>query len=167
MKDTEKRKRIIIAVVVTVVTLAVLALIVFPYWERFYPGDRITITMNGTVDGVEVLPDSENVKCVTEYGESQEVCCNEPGVFSVASVQEDYDMVILTFTVDHHIIELELYRRYWWKIDKCQMNYEINSSTNELTYTFIAGDGTESSGAEQYQNGKYVIYEDTRPTAFR
>ncbi len=164
---TEKRKHIIRAVVITVVTLVILALIAFPYWERFYPGDRITITMTGKVDGVAVLPDSENVKCVNNHDEVQDVYCNEPGVFSITTGKEDYESFVFTFTVDHRIIELDLYRRYWWKIDNCQLIYKIDSTTNRLTYTFIAGDGTQYTDTEDYKNGKYYIYLEARPTALR
>ena len=165
MKNSDKRKQIIRAVVITVVTLVVLALIAFPYWERFYPGDRITITLTGKVDGVEVLPDSD-VKCVNVYGEPQEVNCNEPGVFSVANGQSDYESFFFNFTVDQRIIYLKLNRRYWWKIDNCQLIYKIDSTTNEMMYTFIAGDGAQHTAAADYKNGKYMIDENTRPTAF-
>ena len=161
------KKKIIRAVVITLATLAILALIFSPFWGMFYNGDRITITLKGTIDGVEVLPDSDHIECKNIYGEIQDVNCSEPGVFSIKGGEEDFERYVFNFSVDHEIIELKLTHLNWWQVDKCQLNYEIDTAANELNYTFISADGNKSYGKADYQDGKYInIDYNTRPSAF-
>lgn len=158
-----KRKHIIFSMAVTVVILGLIALLISPFFERFYQGDRITLTIDGKVDGVSTLLDSTCVVCSNLSDERQEVHCNEPGVFSIKGDQNNQEMYTFSFSTKQQRIQLQLIHRNWWQVENCKLVYEIDSTTNKMTYTYIDSEGNTETDTIDYINEMYTIVHETRP----
>lgn len=134
-RNRDKRYKII-GIVSVVLVIALFFLIFKPYLPYLYPGDRITLCVDGKIDGENVDLDLKAVTCEFEYSLQKVHFTNsEPGRLSIKG--SEYGKYAFTIPAKDYTIRIELLHTNWWQIDNCKLHFDIDSQNNNINYVFI------------------------------
>lgn len=154
-KNRDRRFKII-GIVSVVLVIALIVLIVKPYLPYLYPGDRITLCVDSSIDGESVDLDSKAVTCEFE-NDLQEVhfSNSEPRKFSIKG--SEYGKYAFTIPAKDYTIRIELLHTNWWQIDNCKLHFDIDSQNNNINYVFIDTSGNIESGTSDLIGKTYTV----------
>ncbi len=147
----------IIGIVSIVLAIALIFFIVKPYLPYLYTGDRITLCVNGSIDGKDVVLDSKKVICHYD-GFEQEIHFSEsePGKFSTKG--NEYGGYIFKIPTNDKRINVKIIHTNWWQIDNCKLRFDIDSKNGNMTYAFIDTSGNMESGITHSSGNTYTLY---------
>lgn len=151
------RRYMIIGIASVVLALALIFLIAKPYLPYLYTGDRITLFVDGSVDGEEIIINSENVACNYDRS-SQEVHFSESESEKFSVKGDEYGKYTFTIPTESYKIKIELVHTNWWQIDNCKLHFDIDSQSNTLTYAFTDTSGNTDLGTSLAEGGAYTLY---------
>lgn len=147
----------IIGIVSVVLAVALIFFIAKPYFPYLFAGDRITLCVNGSIDGEEVVIDSKKVIC--DYDEAEQEIHfseSEPGKFSTKG--NEYGGYTFTIPADDKRINVKLLHTNWWQIDNCKLQFDIDSKNGNMTYAFISTSGNIELGKSDLSGNNYTLY---------
>lgn len=147
----------IIGIVSVVLAIGLMFFIAKPYFPYIFPGDRITLCVNGSIDGEDVVVDSKNIKCKFDKT-AQEIHFSEsePGKFSTKG--NEYGEYIFKIPINEKRINIKLFHTNWWQIDNCKLQFNIDSQNGNMTYAFVDSFGNLESGISYSSGNNYSIY---------
>lgn len=154
-KNRDRRFKTI-GIVSIVLAMVLIILIIKPYLPYLYTGDRITLCVDGNIDGENVDVNPKAVIC--KYKNSlQEIHSSksEPGKFSTKG--NEYGKYTFTFPAKDNNIKIELVHTNWWQIENCKLHFNIDSQNN-MTYIFTDTSGNIESGTSYSNEKTYTIY---------
>lgn len=159
-KEDSMKKPIKISLIVLCCLLVVAVILYFAEKQngllsRIYFGDRITVTIEGTVDGESAQPDSTQVECVDDNGR-QEVHHSGSDKYSVRA--NEYGMYTFTFPINRQVVQLKLVHTNWWNIDHYQFRYKVDTTTGSMTYTLTYNNKDTESDTVKLTGNSYSIY---------
>ena len=156
-KNRDRRFKII-GIVSVVLVIALVFLIIKPYLylPYLYPGDRITLCVDGSIDSEDVDLDSKAVTCEFDH-DLQEVhfSNSEPGKFSTKG--SEYGGYTFTIPAKDYTIKIQLHHTNWWQIDNCKLHFDIDSQNNNINYVFIDTSGNIESGTSDLIGKTYTV----------
>ncbi len=154
------KKSNIIFIIISVVVILAILLYALESTEhllsRFYWGDRITVTIDCTANGVTVLPDHEQVKCTAEDDQQEVVRYSTPNKYSVRA--NEYGMYTFTFPIEKYTVNLKLVHTNWWEINSCRLSLEIDEQSQAVSYTLTDNKGEEVSGTDKLSGSTISLY---------
>lgn len=120
------------------------------FFSLFYPGNRITLQLDGSVDGEPIAPDYAHITCSYE-GYRQEVSCGD-GEISVKG--DEYGKYSFTVPTDAGTVKLDYIHTNWWQIDTCILRFDIDSKDHRMIYVL-----NDRFGSTEAENNTYYLYE--------
>ncbi len=148
------RQNLIIGIAVIVLSLALLFVILKPYFSYLYAGDRITLSIYGESDYNKIDISEKDVVCKYE-NKNQEFQLEKDDEYIISTKGNEYGLYTFDVTTKQGNINIQLMHTNWWSIEDIDLYFNIDTDSKILTYKIA--DTVDSCKLDRKTNS-YTIY---------
>ncbi len=136
--EIDKKRKKDIYIICSIFLFVIISLFIFTprkwYYRLLYLEDRVKVTTNIYVDGEKVDIDKNSIKITGEGVGKKHITDNKEG-FTISFRGKEYDNYHIYMNADDYDFDLLLQHWNWWDINRINLEININTKENTITYS--------------------------------
>lgn len=149
------RKNLIVGIIAVILLISLVFIVVKHYFPYLYNGDKITLSINGTIDDEKISLSKNDVVCKYDKKNPQEIKFEKSDKYKISTKGNEYGSYTFYISTEGERIVISLIHTNWWEIQNVEFDFNINSKNNTLTYKI---NDTIASIKPNGKSNSYKIY---------